>query len=194
MKNKLNHVIKEVRNCRICEAHLPLGPRPIVHMSSTARLMIIGQAPGLKVHESGIPWNDASGDRLRDWIGLSKPLFYNEKVIAIMPMGFCYPGRGKTGDLPPRKECFQLWHRKLLANLPNLKLILLVGSYSINSYLPETRKKTLTETVRSWQDYLPNFLPFPHPSPLNNLWLHKNRWFEEEALPKMKTIIHRILD
>ena len=159
-----------------------MGARPIVQVHRDATLLIIGQAPGLKVHETGIAWNDASGERLRGWIGLPEEIFYDAKKVAIVPMGFCYPGKGKTGDLPPRKECFDLWHSKILAEMPNIKLILLVGSYSINSYLKKSRKKTLTETVRAWEEYLP-YIPLPHPSPLNNIWLHKNRWFEEEVVP-----------
>lgn len=187
-------LLKQIRNCEVCKAHLPLGPRPIVQAHSDARILIIGQAPGIKVHRSGIPWDDASGDRLREWLGLSKEIFYDAKKVAIVPMGFCYPGTGEHGDLPPRKECFPLWHEPLRAGMPNIRLVLLVGNYAVVSYLKKNRKKSLTETVRAWEEYLAEgYMVLPHPSPLNNIWLHKNRWFEKEVLPKLKDIIHAAL-
>lgn len=140
----------------------------------------MGQAPGLKVHQSGIPWDDASGDRLREWLGLSSETFYDEKQVAILPVGFCYPGTGERGDLPPRKECYPLWHGKLLAQMPDLQMIVLLGQYAHAAYLGKSRKPSLSETVRAWREYLPRYLPLPHPSPLNNIWLAKNRWFEKD--------------
>ncbi len=193
-QTSFSRLLEQVRQCKACEAALPLEPRPTIQVHPEARLLIIGQAPGLKVHQTGIPWNDASGERLREWIGIPKEIFYDESIVAIMPMGFCYPGKGKTGDLPPRKECFPLWHEKLLENMPKIECILLVGSYAVNSYLKNSRKKSLTETIQAWEEYLPRFIPFPHPSPLNNIWLHKNRWFEEKTLPKIRKIIRIVLD
>lgn len=191
-KESCSQLIKDVRQCKACEG-LPLGTRPIIQVNNEARLLIIGQAPSLKVHQTGIPWNDASGVRLREWLGLSSETFYDEKIVAILPMGFCYPGKGARGDLPPRKECFDLWHDKLIAKMPNIKLVLLLGSYAQNSYLKNTRKKSLTETVRAWEEYLPRYIPFPHPSPLNNIWLHKNNWFKESMLPSIRKIIQSAL-
>lgn len=182
-------LIKEVRACTACEACLPLGPKPIIQVHPEAKLLIIGQAPGLKVHQTGVPWNDASGERLREWLGLSESLFYDEKLIAILPMGFCYPGTGKTGDLPPRKECFELWHEKLLTSLSQVKLTLLIGDYAQKAYLKEERKSSLTETVYNWKEYLPQYIPLPHPSPRNNIWLDKNLWFLCEVVPFLQRIV-----
>jgi uracil-DNA glycosylase len=182
----LTQITKQVRACTACKAHLPLKPRPIVQVHSRARLLLVGQAPGLKVHQTGIAWDDASGERLREWLGIDKTIFYDERRVAIVPMGFCYPGKGNSGDLPPRKECFPLWHHKLREHLPNIELTLLIGSYAQNAYLGKRRKNSLTETVRAWREYLPEYFPLPHPSPLNNIWLSKNRWFEREVLPGLK--------
>ena len=179
--------IAEVRACRVCEEHLPLGPRPVVRASTSARLLIVGQAPGTRVHETGIPWNDPSGDRLRDWLGLDRDAFYDEGRIAIMPMGFCYPGVDRNGgDKPPRRECAPLWHDRLLAQMPAVRLTLLVGMYAQQRYLGRARRRTLTETVRAWRDYLPDFLPLPHPSWRNTAWLRKNPWFEAEIVPFLR--------
>jgi uracil-DNA glycosylase len=195
MKMKsLSKLIKEVRQCDVCVGCLPLGPSPIIQVNSGARLLIIGQAPGLKAHQTGIPWNDASGERLREWLGLTPEAFYDEKKVAILPMGFCYPGKGKRGDLPPRKECFNLWHNEFLSNMPKLELVLLLGSYAHKSYLKKDRKNSLTETVRAWKEYLPRYIPFPHPSPLNNIWLHKNNWFKGNMLPSIREIIKAMFD
>lgn len=181
MKKQLfNQLIKNVRACHLCEASLPLGAKPLIQVHPQAKLLIIGQAPSLKVHETGVLWNDSSGFRLREWLGLSKELFYDEKRIAILPMGFCYPGKGERGDLPPKKECSTLWHHKLLLNMPKIQLTILLGQYAHHAYLQNKRKKSLTETVRGWQDYLPLYIPLPHPSPVNNIWLAKNKWFEQE--------------
>jgi uracil-DNA glycosylase len=149
-------------------------------------LLIIGQAPGIKVHESSIPWNDASGERLREWLGIGSDTFYDEQKVAIVPMGFCYPGKGKSGDLPPRKECAELWHKKVLQSLPNIQMTLLIGQYAQNYYLKERTTNTLTETVKNWQAWAPEFLPLPHPSPRNNIWLKKNPWFETEVIPYIR--------
>jgi uracil-DNA glycosylase len=152
--------------------------------------MIAGQAPGRRVHETGIPWNDPSGERLRDWMQLDRDRFYDERHIAIVPTGLCYPGTGKTGDLPPRPECAPKWHPRLVPMLPNLQIILLVGSYAQAYYLGRERRATLTETVRAWRDYLPHFLPMPHPSPRNHAWLKRNPWFAEDVLPFLRNVVN----
>ena len=180
-------LLAEVRACTRCAAELPLGPRPVLKARDSARLLIIGQAPGTKVHESGIPWDDPSGDRLRDWLQVDKDTFYDEGRIAIVPMGFCYPGRAKSGgDAPPRPECAPLWHQPVLAALPNIELTMLVGTYAQAHYLGKRRQKTMTETVRSWRDYGPDILPTPHPSWRTTGWQKKNPWFEEDVLPALR--------
>jgi uracil-DNA glycosylase len=184
--DELSLLLQEIRACRHCEAHLPLGPRPVLRASVSAKLLIVGQAPGTRVHATGIPWNDPSGDRLRDWLQLDRATFYDEQQVAIIPMGFCYPGKGKSGDLPPRPECAPLWRPKLLPLLPNLQLTLLVGAYAQNYHLAGRRKATLTETVRAYQEYLPNFFALPHPSPRNQFWLERNPWFMVECLPVLR--------
>ena len=178
-------LLKEVRSCRICEAHLPNPPRPVLRASPSASLLIVGQAPGRRVHESGVPWNDPSGDLLREWLRLDRDAFYDERRIAIIPVGFCYPGTGASGDLPPRPECAPQWHPRLRAQLPAIRLTLLVGSYAHAYYLGARRKKTLAETVRERAEYLPEFFPLPHPSPRNRLWLKNNAWFGREVLPQL---------
>lgn len=189
----LSTLIKQVRACEACKSHLPLKPRPLIQVHEKSKLLVIGQAPGLKAHSSGKPWDDASGERLRNWLGLTPEIFYDRELIAIMPVGFCYPGAGARGDLPPRKECLELWHSKLRNQMQNLKLTLLIGTYAQAAYLGSARKSSLTETVRSWREYLPMYFPLPHPSPLNNIWLHKNPWFELEVLPHLKKSIKSIL-
>lgn len=190
----LDGVLADVAACRLCEEHLPLGPRPVVRAAPTARLLIIGQAPGTKVHETGIPFNDPSGDRLRDWLGIDRDTFYDASRIAIMPMGFCYPGRyARGGDLPPRPECAPAWHDQILAGLPDLRLTLLVGQYSQARYLGDRRGRNLTETVRRWRDYLPDYLPTPHPSWRTIGWAKKNPWFEAEVLPDLRRRVARLL-
>ncbi|MCG9553788.1 uracil-DNA glycosylase family protein [Vibrio sp. Isolate31] len=179
-------LLKEIRQCRACEPYLSHGANPVIQAHPNARLLIIGQAPGIKVHESSIPWNDASGKRLREWLGIDSDTFYDEQKVAIVPMGFCYPGKGKSGDLPPRKECTELWHKKVLQSLPNVQMTLLIGQYAQNYYLKERTTKTLTETVKNWQVWAPEFLPLPHPSPRNNIWLKKNPWFESEVIPYIR--------
>ncbi|PML58211.1 uracil-DNA glycosylase family protein [Vibrio lentus] len=179
-------LLTEIRHCTACEPHLSHGANPVIQAHPNARLLIIGQAPGIKVHESSIPWNDASGERLREWLGMDCDTFYDEQKVAIVPMGFCYPGKGKSGDLPPRKECAALWHQKVLQSLPNIQMTLLIGQYAQNYYLKDKATRTLTETVRNWQAWAPEFLPLPHPSPRNNIWLKNNPWFESEVIPYIR--------
>ncbi|MBI3444249.1 MAG: uracil-DNA glycosylase family protein [Magnetospirillum sp.] len=179
--------------CRRCADHLPLGPRPIFRLEASARLLIIGQAPGTKVHESGIPWNDRSGDRLRLWLGLGRDAFYDASRIAILPAGLCYPGRHpRGGDLPPRPECAPLWHPPVLAALPHLRLILLVGSYAQAIHLGAARRPSLTATVAAWRDYLPRFLVLPHPSWRTTAWEARNSWFTEDLLPEARRLVAAI--
>lgn len=190
----LDALLARVRDCRLCEAHLPLGPRPVVRASQTARILIIGQAPGTKVHESGIPWNDRSGDVLRDWLDVDKDVFYDEARIAIIPMGFCYPGVDpRGGDKPPRPECAGAWHAALLSLLPQVELTLLVGMYAQARYLGKNKKRTLTDTVAAWREYGPNFLPLPHPSWRNLHWRRKNPWFEADIVPALRQRVHDLL-
>ncbi len=194
-KNKLHDLLKEVRACEICAPDLPLGPRPTVVAKSSAKIMIIGQAPGTKVHETGIPWSDPSGDRLRNWLRVTREIFYDGSKIAIMPMGFCYPGRlERGGDNPPRPECAPAWHEKILAGLPDIELTLLVGMYAQKYYLAEQNKKTLTETVRHWQEFAPAMIPTPHPSWRTTAWLKKNLWFEAELLPVLQQKVRKLLE
>ncbi|MFD2205040.1 uracil-DNA glycosylase family protein [Kiloniella antarctica] len=190
----MDDLLIKIRACRVCEVDLPLGPRPVVRASKTAKILIIGQAPGTKVHETGIPWNDPSGNRLREWLGVDPNTFYDESRIAIMPMGFCYPGRiEKGGDAPPRPECAPLWHEKLKQQMPNIQIILLVGQYAQRYYLGKLKKKTLTETVRCWQEYLPDYFVTPHPSWRSATWLKKHPWFEEEVLPVLRMRVRESL-
>ena len=183
---QLIDLLDEVRACRLCEPPLPLGPRPVVQAGEGARLLIVGQAPGTRVHETGIPWNDPSGERLRDWLQIGPEKFYDSNKVAIIPMGLCYPGRGKGGDLPPRPECAPQWHGPLLAALPNVRLTLLVGQYAQRYYLPEPGK-TLTDNVRHFARALAQgFFPLPHPSPRNRLWLRQRPWFEDEVVPVLR--------
>ena len=183
----------EIARCTVCAKDLPLGPRPVFRVSPTARILVIGQAPGRLVHASGVPWDDPSGKRLRQWMQVEDGVFYDSVQVGIMPMGFCYPGTGKSGDLPPRPECATLWHEVLLAKMPAIELTLLIGQYAQNYYLQDRCKKTLTETVQTWREYAPTHLPLPHPSPRNNLWLKRNPWFEREVVPHLQDRIHSIL-
>lgn len=182
---ELVDLLAEIRACRHCEDHLPLGPNPVVRASESARMVIVGQAPGTRVHATGIPWNDPSGDRLRDWLAMDREAFYDEARLAIVPMGLCYPGRGKFGDLPPRPECAPLWHERLFEQMPHIELVLLVGSYAQNHYLGRSRD-TLAQRVQDWQSVGPRFFPLPHPSPRNTLWLRRNPWFEAEVVPALR--------
>jgi uracil-DNA glycosylase len=192
VKRSLVTLLAEVRACRHCEKDLPLGPRPILRADTRARILIIGQAPGTKVHATGIPWNDPSGDRLRDWLAVDRDTFYDERRIAIVPMGLCYPGKGRSGDLPPRPECAPLWHARILAELPRIELTLLVGRYAQAHYLAGRAKATLADTARAWRGYLPHW-PLPHPSPRNRLWLRRNAWFERTAVPALRARVRGVL-
>ena len=188
----LEALLADVRNCRACEADLPLGPRPIVRAADVARILIVGQAPGARVHASGIAWSDASGERLRSWLGVDVTSFYDETQFAIIPMGFCYPGRGTSGDKPPRRECAQLWLDSLLEKLHNIELTLLIGQYAQRHFLGERRKPSLTETVRAWGEYAPAFIPLPHPSPRNQAWFKHHPWFESEVLPMLRARVQAV--
>lgn len=183
-------ILTAIHTCTICQAHLE--PKPIVQASETARLVIIGQAPGRRVHTTGIPWDDPSGNLLRTWLELSTQVFYNPRQVALIPMGFCYPGKGKQGDLPPRPECAPLWHGPLLEKLTHEPLILLIGQYSQAYYLGDRRGNTLTETVANWQTYLPRYLPLPHPSPRNRAWFRHNPWFETLVLPELRARVRSL--
>lgn len=185
-------LLAEIRACTLCKAHLPMGPRPVVRAHRQVRLLVAGQAPGRRVHETGIPFNDPSGDRLRTWLGVDRDAFYDEKNLAIVPMGFCYPGTGKSGDLPPRPECAAMWHGKLLPRLKHVELTLAIGGYAIAHHLPD-RKGSLTEIVRACRFDRDAVLALPHPSPRNLLWLKKNPWFEEECVPKLRKRVARLL-
>lgn len=191
-QRRLTSLIKEVRACRSCEAELPFPPRPVLRARASARLLIVGQAPGTRVHETGIPWNDPSGERLRRWLAMDRETFYDERCVAILPMGFCYPGKGASGDLPPRPECASLWRERLLACLPDIELTLLVGQYAQQYHIPEAGK-SVTETVRRWRELLPEYFPSPHPSPRNLLWLRRNPWFEAEAVPALQQVVKTLL-
>ncbi|MBR9855759.1 MAG: uracil-DNA glycosylase family protein [Algicola sp.] len=190
----MDQLLNQIHECTLCEKHLALGPRPIVAAHPKSKIAIIGQAPGTKVHQTGVPWDDPSGHRLREWLNVSEEQFYNKQLFALIPMGFCYPGKGKSGDLPPRPECAPLWHNQLMDHMPNLNLIILIGQYAQSYYLGDKRKSNLTETVRCHQIYLPDYFVLPHPSPRNRFWLSKNPWFGEQVLPglqkRVKTLLH----
>ena len=181
-----------VRNCTICSDDLPLGPRPVVQISSKSRILIAGQAPGRKVHETGVPFDDASGDRLREWLGVSRDSFYDPEKFAILPMGFCFPGTGKSGDLPPRPECAEKWRAAILSSLRNIQLTLVIGQYAMAYHLPN-EKGRLTDIVMSWEKYWPDTIPMPHPSPRNNIWLKRNPWFQSDLLPVLKSRVSYVL-
>jgi uracil-DNA glycosylase len=186
-------LLKAVRECRVCEEHLPLGPRPVLQVGGDARILVVGQAPGARVHASGVPWDDASGERLRTWMGVDKSTFYDDSQIAIIPMGYCYPGRGGGGDLPPRRECAELWLDKLLAKLPSVELTLLIGLHAQRHFLGSRRQSTLTETLRKWENYAPDHIPLPHPSPRNTPWFQAHPWFEQELVPMLRGSVQRLL-
>jgi len=193
MPEALAPLLAEVRRCRLCEPALPLGARPVLQLDRRARILIAGQAPGRKVHESGVPFDDVSGDRLRRWLGVERAQFYDPACFAILPMGFCYPGTGANGDLPPRGECAQAWRLRLLRQLPALELTLVIGQYALDWHLPDAGHATLTDAVASWPRYFPALLPMPHPSPRNQRWLKRNPWFEVEVLPLLQARVQTLL-
>jgi uracil-DNA glycosylase len=189
----LERLLAEIRTCRICAAHLPLGPRPVLQADPRARLMIVGQAPGARVHATGVPFNDPSGDRLRDWLDLSREIFYDAGRVALVPTGFCYPGKGAGGDLPPRPECASTWQARVRRLLPQIGLTLLAGAHAQAHYLGRRRKPGLAETSAAWRDYAPDFWPIPHPSPRNRSWLERHPWFEAEVLPALRERVRALL-
>jgi uracil-DNA glycosylase len=195
MADALVELLTEIRACRICTAQLPLGPRPVVQAAASSRLLIVGQAPGRKVHDSGVPFDDVSGQRLRDWLGIDTETFYDAGRVAIVPMGFCFPGTGRGGDLPPRPECAPSWHPRLLPRLREVRLTLVIGQYAQAGLLGVGRGVRLTDTTAVWRDHLPHgVLPLPHPSPRNRLWLARNPWFEAELLPALRVQVAAALD
>jgi len=185
-------LIVSVRQCRLCEESLPMGPRPVLQIDPRARVLIAGQAPGRRVHETGVPFDDPSGDRLPEWLGMPRDLFYDATKVAILPMGFCYPGTGKSGDLPPRPECEKAWRTQLMGCLNDVRLTIVIGQYAQKWHLPQAQKN-LTETVRAWKDYGDRVIPLPHPSPRNNIWIKKNAWFADSLLPVLKKSVRAAL-
>ncbi|MDT0687871.1 uracil-DNA glycosylase family protein [Autumnicola psychrophila] len=188
----MRDLLKEIRRCDLCRKNLPFEPRPILEASSESKIVLISQAPGQVVHNNRIAWNDQSGKRLREWLGVDKFTFYNTSNFAILPMGMCYPGKAKTGDAPPRKECAPLWHKKVLSKFDNLKMTILIGSYASNYYLKD--KNNLTQKVANFRQYLPEFFPIPHPSPVNIFWRKKNPWFEDEVVPELQKRVKEIIE
>jgi uracil-DNA glycosylase len=183
----------EARACRLCADELPVEPRPVIQGDARARILIAGQAPGRRVHETGIPFNDPSGVRLREWLGIDAEVFYDPCRVALLPMGFCYPGTGRSGDLPPRRECAPQWRAPLLEALPNIRLTVAVGSYAIRWHLPESRG-SLGDVVRDWREHAPALFVAPHPSPRNNRWLREHPWFEGEVVPALRAAVRESLD
>lgn len=195
--SRLEVLLCEVRGCTLCAPELPLGPRPVVQAGWRAKILIVGQAPGTKVHATGIPFNDPSGDRLREWMGVDRSTFYDTDQIALLPMAFCYPGRGGSGDLPPPPRCAQTWRARLLRELPNIELTLLLGQYAHAWHLPARScvesRGTLTDRVLAWREFIPEHVPMPHPSPRNNLWLRRNPWFETDVIPWLRRRVKSLL-
>jgi len=189
----MDQLLHQIQGCNLCEKHLALGPRPIVAAHPKSKIAIIGQAPGAKVHQTGVPWDDPSGKKLREWLNVTEQQFYNKQLFALIPMGFCYPGKGKSGDLPPRPECAPKWHNPLMDQMPNLDLIILIGQYAQNHYLGDTMKKNLTETVNNYNIYLPKYFVLPHPSPRNRFWLQKNPWFGKQVLPELQKRVNALI-
>jgi len=189
----MDALLAEIRSCKACAAHLPLGPRPVVQASASARLLIVGQAPSMTVHATGLPWNDKSGEQLRRWLRIEREVFYDATQVAIMPMGYCYPGRGSSGDLPPRRECAELWHARLLAQMRNIELTLLIGQYAQRHFLRAARKSNVTETVEAFSAYAPHFIPLPHPSPRNTGWFKHHPWFESDVLPVLRERVRQLI-
>lgn len=193
MTSKTETLLAEARACTICAPHLPLGPRPVFQIHPSARILIVGQAPGRKVHETGIPFNDASGDRLRRWLGVTREQFYDKTLFAILPMGFCYPGTGKGGDLPPRPECAANWQKPMRGLLHSICLSLYMGRYAVDYYMPDVRKLPLNDIVGDWRKHWPDMMVMPHPSPRNIAWFKRNPWFEQEAVPTLQARVNSIL-
>ncbi len=192
MPGDLGALLADIRACTLCEDILPLGPRPMVQANTSASILIVGQAPGIRVHETGIPFNDPSGDRLRDWMGIGRDIFYDETKVALVPMGFCFPGSDRYGDVPPPPICAETWRRRLLDHLTDVRLTLVLGQHAQKWHLP-IKYKTLTENVRAWKSYGEGLIPIPHPSPRNNIWLKKNPWFELDLLPQLKGRVREAL-
>jgi uracil-DNA glycosylase len=186
-------LLAQVRACTLCQPHLPHGPRPVLQLHRSARILVASQAPGRRVHESGIPFDDASGDRLRDWMGLTRAQFHDPRLVAIVPIAFCYPGQGASGDRPPRPECAPRWRASLLSRLDRLQLTLAIGRYAIAYHLPQERAG-LTQAVTNWRAHWPSVVPLPHPSPTNNRWFARNRWFERDVVPRLRARVAELLD
>ena len=190
----MDNLLTQIKNCQVCKAHLSHGVNPVVSANINSKILLISQAPGRIVHSTGIHWSDRSGDTLRNWLDVDPETFYNNENFAIMPMSFCFPGSAKTGDLPPRKECAPIWHQPLLEQMPNIQLTILIGLYAQKQYLGKNGKKTLTENVNHFEEYLPKYFPLPHPSGRNNIWMAKNLWFPEVVLPRLKQVVHSIIN
>jgi uracil-DNA glycosylase len=193
VQQTLDDLLLAVRSCRACATHLPLGPRPVLQAGASARILVVGQAPGRRVHASGVPWDDRSGERLRDWMGIDAQRFYDRACVAIVPMGLCYPGRSASGDLPPRRECAPLWLDRLLAQLPQIELTLLVGAYAQGHFLRPAGHVSVTATMRNWRTHLPRVIPLPHPSPRNVAWFKANPWFDGELLPVLQRSVRELI-
>lgn len=189
----LEDLLAAVRACRVCDAHLPLGPCLVSQAGAKARILVVGQAPGAKVHASGIPWDDQSGERLRDWMGLDAAAFYDRTLMAILPMGYCYPGRASSGDLPPTRECADLWLNRVLAKLPRIELTLLIGQYAQAHFLRDAGHASVTAKTRDWRTHVPSVIPLPHPSRRNVAWFKANPWFNDELLPVLRLNVHKVI-
>lgn len=187
----MDTLLRKILQCEVCKDYLPLGTRPVVQLSSFSKIIIIGQAPGKRVHETGIPWNDASGRKLREWLNVDEAAFYDPSIFSIMPMGFCFPGKGISGDIAPSPDCAPLWHPQFFKNLKTKPLILLIGQYAQRYYLKKEFKGNLTETVKSYKEFLPEYFPLPHPSPRNQNWIKINSWFMEETVPELRKKIKK---
>jgi uracil-DNA glycosylase len=193
VQRTLEGLLTAVRACRACDAHLPLGPRPVLQAGTTAQILVVGQAPGAKAHASGVPWDDRSGERLRAWMGIGAETFYDRARVAILPMGYCYPGRATSGDLPPRRECAELWLDELLAKLPRIELTLLIGQYAQAHFLRGAGHASVTATTRDWRVHAPRIIPLPHPSPRNVAWFKANPWFDDELLPVLRHNVRKLV-
>ncbi len=194
MRNELIRLLSEIKTCQICADVLPVEPRPVLQVDAQARILLAGQAPGSKVFESGVPFADASGQRLRAWLGIDETIFYDAGKIAILPMGFCYPGKAKSGDLAPRQECAAHWRHRILEQMSAIQLTILIGQYALNWHLADRKQGNLTETVKNWQSYWPEIIVLPHPSPRNNIWLKKNPWFDTDVVPALRQQVKQVLN